>query len=55
MIKYNLAGIYLFKVNNANTRPMCEICHWRRSDVFIVNFVQISHIGLVFPLFTLNK
>ena len=35
----NLAGIYLFKVNNGN----------------IVNFEQISHSGLVFPLFTLNK
>ena len=23
---------------------------WRRSDIFIVNFEQISHIVLVFPL-----
>ena len=27
----------------------------RRSSVFIVNFEQILHIVLVFPLFTLNK
>ena len=30
-------------------------CHQRRSGVFIVNFEQISHIVLVFPLLTLNK
>ena len=23
---FNLADIYLFKVNNVNTRTMCEIC-----------------------------
>ena len=28
---------------------------WRRSIVFIVNFEQISHIALGFPLLTLNK
>ena len=54
-----LAGIYLFGVNNRNTRTTCEICwklaiktperrHWRRSDVFNVNFQHISHIVLVF-------
>ena len=43
------ATIYLFKVNNRNTRRRCEICptfiittsercHWCRSGVFIVNF-----------------
>ena len=37
------AGIYLFKVNNENTRTM-----WHRSGLFIVNFEQISHIVLVF-------
>ena len=58
--------IYLFKVNNANIRPVCSKLaiktserrhwrHWRRSDLFIVNFEQISHIVLVFPLLTLNK
>ena len=60
------AGIYLFKVNNGNTRTTCETCskltikipkrrHCRRSGVFIVNFEHISHIVLVFPLLTLNK
>ena len=60
------AGIYLFKVNNRNTRTMCETCpklaiktpkrcHWRCSGVFIVNLEQISHIVLVFLLLTLNK
>ena len=53
------AGNYMFKVNNRNTRPRCEICskltiktpkryHWGRSSVFIVNFEQISHLVLVF-------
>ena len=43
------ASIYLFKVNNRNTRKRCKICskltiktperrHWRRTGVFIVNF-----------------
>ena len=55
--------IYLFKVNNRNTRTMREICskltkkaperrHWR---IFIANFKLISHIVLVFPLLNLNK
>ena len=58
--------IYLFKVNNGNTRTMCKICskltlitpdlrHWRRFVVFIVNFEQISHIVLTCSLLTLNK
>ena len=45
---------------------MCEICprltinipkqcHWRRSRVLIVNFRQILHFVLMFPLLTLNK
>ena len=61
-----LTGIYLFKVNNENTRILCEICseltiktperrQWRRSTVFIVNFEQISHILLTFLLLNLNK
>ena len=60
------AGIYLFKINNGNARTVCEICselaiktpeprQWHRSGVFIVNFEQISHIVLVFPLLPLNK
>ena len=58
-------GIYLLKVNNKNTRTRCELCtkltiktperrQWRRSGVFIINFVHISHLVLVFPLLTLN-
>ena len=54
----NRAGIYLFKVNNGNTRALCEIYskltiktperrQWR-SGVFIINFEQISHIAMVF-------
>ena len=57
----NLASIYLFKVNNGNNRTMGEICSKltikaperrqpRRSSVFTVNFEQILHILLVFPL-----
>ena len=55
------AGIYMFKVNNRNTRTRYEICskltiktperrHWRRSGVFFVNFEHISHLVLVFLL-----
>ena len=49
-----LANIYLFKINNINTRKRGEICSKltlrtperrlsRRSGVFIVNFEYISH------------
>ena len=50
------AGIHLFDVNNGHTTKMCEICSklLDRSGIF-VNFEQISHIVLVFPLFTSNK
>ena len=52
---YNPAGIYMFEVNNRNTRTMCEICsrltiktpqrrQWGRSGVFVVNFEYISHL-----------
>ena len=45
---------------------MCELClnlfiktpeqpKVHRFDVFIVNFEQVSHVVLVFPLLTLNK
>ena len=58
--------IYLFKVNNKNTRTRCEICskltmktperrQWRCSGVFIVNFEHISHLILVFLLLTLGR
>ena len=57
----NPANIYLFRVNNINTRKSCKICskitirtpeqhQWRRSGVFIVNFEYISQFFLVFPL-----
>ena len=53
--------IFLFKVNIKNTRTMCEICskltiktlkrrQLRRPSVFIVNFEQVSHIALAFPM-----
>ena len=50
------AGVYLLKVNNTNTRTMCEI----RSKLIIKTlpeqrFIQISHDVLVFLLFTLSK
>ena len=59
-------NIYLFKVNNRNTRKTCEIFskltiktlerrQQSRSGVFIVNFENISHLFLVFLLFTLSK
>ena len=64
--KPNLAYIYLSKVNNRNTKKKCKICskltirtperrHWRRSDVFIINFEHILRIFLVFLLLTLDK
>ena len=37
------------KFNSKDTRTTSIIC------VFIVDFKQISHIALVFPLLTLNK
>ena len=62
----NTANIYLFKVDNRNTRKRCEIsskltiktterCQKRRSGVFVVNFGCTSHIFLVFLLSSLNK
>ena len=59
------ADIYLFKVNNRNTRTISKICSKltnkdnrmtsmmsRMTVVFIVNFEQISNIVLVFLLLT---
>ena len=54
-------SIYLFKVNNENTRAVCKICskltiktperrHWRRSGAFF-NFVRILHTVLVLHTF----
>ena len=44
--------IYLFRVNNRNTRTRCEI--WRRSGVFFANFEHISDLVAVSLLLTLN-
>ena len=62
----NLHNIYLFVVNNRNTRKWCDIRsklmiksperrQWRLSGVFIVNFKHISHLFLEFLLLTMNK
>ena len=59
------AGIYLLKANKGNDRTICEICLkliikiperdvTRRFSVFIVDFEQVSNIGMVFPLLTLS-
>ena len=60
------AGNCMFEVNKWNTRTRCEIRstltiktpdqrQWRRSGVFIVNFEQIAHLVLVFPLLPLGR
>ena len=60
------AGIYLFKVNNENTRTVFDICskltikipkrrHKSYFIVFSVNFEKISHMFQVFALLTLKK
>ena len=52
------AGMYLFEVNNKNSRTIYKIGsnlirktserrHWLRSRIFIVNFEQILHIVLL--------
>ena len=57
------ANVYLFKVNNRNTKKRYEMCsmltiktperrHWR---VFTVNFEHISHRFLVCLLLNLSK
>ena len=66
ILKCYPAGIYLLKVNKRNTRTRCEICsaltiktserlHSRSSGLFIVNFEHISHLVLLFFLFTLSR
>ena len=60
------AGIYMFKVNNRNTKIRCEIClkltiktperlYWCCCNVFIANFNHISHLVVVFLLITLSR
>ena len=60
--KNSPTNIYLFTVNNSNTRKRCEICSTltiktseQLSTVFIVNLEHISHLFLVFLLLTLIK
>ena len=63
MIMHFVANIYLFKVNNKNTRKKCEMClklriktpERRRSGDFIADFDSISQLHLVFLLLTLNR
>ena len=55
----NPAGIYLFKVNNRNSRKSCEICSKltikrRRSVVFIIKYEHVSYVFLLFLLLTLS-
>ena len=59
---HNLNRYFLIKVKN---RTMCAVCSKltikkpegcrRRSAAFLINIKQISHIVLIFPLFTLNE
>ena len=49
------AGIYLFKVNNRNTRTRCEISSKVTISFFIVNFEHILQLVLVFAFLTLNS
>ena len=55
----NSANIYLFKVNNRNTRKRCDICskltiktserrHRRRSDVFNVLMLTLNILDTSF-------
>ena len=63
--EYYPVDIYMFKVNNRNTRTRCEIYskltiktpqpRWRRSGVYIVNFEHISDLVLKFLLLTLSR
>ena len=61
-LQFDIAGLfipsrqlYMFKVNNRNNRAKREICYNLSSDVFIVSFEHISHLVLVFLLFTLSR
>ena len=41
--------------NNKNTGERREICHCRRSSVFVANFGHFAHKFLLFLLLTLSK
>ena len=45
-------NIYLFKVNNRNTRKGCKKGQWRRAGVFIVNFKHSSDLFLLYWFWT---
>ena len=49
---YSPASMYLFKVNNGNTKTMCGICSPVKTPErpLTVNSEQALHIALVFPL-----
>ena len=60
-ISFYRTNIYLFKVNNRNTRKRCNTCsklttktaerrQWPRSSAFIVNFEHISHLFLLLSI-----
>ena len=61
-----LGSLYLLKVNNGQSRAMCEFSveltikapkrrQWYCFEVFIVNFEYILYDVLVFPSLTLKK
>ena len=56
----NPAGIYLFKVNEINTRLRCEVCSNKvnykdtRTMLCYINFEHILHLPLVFPMLILT-
>ena len=58
-VTYDPASICLLKVNNRNTRTMCEICTKLSTKTperrFIVNFVHISELALVLLLLSLSR
>ena len=60
-VNINPEDIYLFKVDNGNTKTVCEICLKLRRKVpehnglFIVNFEQILYMVLLFSLLIFNK
>ena len=63
-ISFNLAIIWLFKVNNSNFKKGCKICskltiktpercQWRRHSAFIFNFEHISDFFSIVSMFLL--
>ena len=66
ILKKNQTNIYLFKVNNGNTKKRWGTYskltikssnwrHWCRSGLVFVNFGHISHLFVVFLLMTLHR